>query len=87
MYTQIVDFNMAFCLRSFLRVKKSSFRQSLSCLPALRHIQTGNVNLVELDKDFQAAVAKVKTLKQDPGNDSKLQLYGLFKQVRNSEFQ
>ncbi|XP_068698420.1 enoyl-CoA delta isomerase 2-like [Montipora foliosa] len=72
---------MAFCLRSFLRVKKSSFRQSLSCLPALRHIQTGNVNLVELDKDFQAAVAKVKTLKQDPGNDSKLQLYGLFKQA------
>ena len=33
------------------------------------------------DTDFQAAKDRVGTLTQDPGNDVKLKMYGLFKQV------
>lgn len=82
---------MAFCFRSLLHVQKLSFRPIPFTLSILRQIQIGNIRQVEVDNDFQASVAKVKTLKQDPGNDNKLKLYALFKQVRslflmNSEF-
>ena len=33
------------------------------------------------DADFQAAKDRVSTLTQDPGNDVKLKMYALFKQV------
>ena len=74
---------MAFCFRSLLHVQKLSFPPTPFTSSILRQIQIGNIRQVELDKDFQAAVAKVKTLKQDPGNDNKLKLYALFKQVRS----
>jgi diazepam-binding inhibitor (GABA receptor modulator, acyl-CoA-binding protein) len=35
--------------------------------------------------DFEAAVAAVKELTDDPGNDVKLRLYGLFKQVTEGD--
>jgi diazepam-binding inhibitor (GABA receptor modulator, acyl-CoA-binding protein) len=35
--------------------------------------------------DFEAAVAAVKGLTDDPGNDVKLRLYGLFKQVTEGD--
>lgn len=72
---------MAFCFRSLLHVQKLSFRPTPFTSSILRQIQIGNIRQVEVDKDFQAAVAKVKTLKQDPGNDNKLKLYALFKQA------
>lgn len=34
----------------------------------------------DLRKQFEAAAAAVKKLKDDPGNDVKLQLYALYKQ-------
>ena len=35
-----------------------------------------------LKNKFDAAVADLKTLRADPGNDVKLKMYGLFKQAR-----
>ncbi len=34
-------------------------------------------------KEFQEAQSRLSILKEDPGNDVKLKLYGLFKQVNN----
>ena len=73
---------MARYLRSLQHVQKLSFRPSVCCVSAVRPIRTGITNLGDLDKEFQAASEKVKILKQDPGNDHKLKLYGMFKQVR-----
>jgi acyl-CoA-binding protein len=38
-------------------------------------------------KKFDAAAASVKKLKQDPGNDAKLQLYALYKQGSEGDVQ
>ena len=74
---------MARYLHTFIRVhtQKLSFRSSAFCLSAVRPFHTGNAKLGDLNKEFQAATARIKTLKQDPGNDHKLKLYALFKQV------
>lgn len=37
------------------------------------------------DADFQAAVAAVPGLTQDPGNDTKLRLYALYKQATEGD--
>ena len=37
--------------------------------------------MATLDEEFQAAVAAVPALTQDPGNDTKLRLYALYKQA------
>lgn len=34
-----------------------------------------------MSKDFEKAQQRLKSLKEDPGNDAKLKLYGLFKQA------
>jgi diazepam-binding inhibitor (GABA receptor modulator, acyl-CoA-binding protein) len=39
----------------------------------------------DLDSDFQAAVAAVDTLAADPGNQTKLALYGLYKQATRGD--
>lgn len=39
------------------------------------------------DADFQAAVAAVPALTQDPGNDTKLRLYALYKQATEGDVQ
>lgn len=71
---------MARCLQA-LRTQKVLFRPTAFRLSAARPVHTGNPKLADLFSDFQAASARVKTLKQDPGNDHKLKLYALFKQV------
>jgi len=40
-----------------------------------------------LDDDFQAALARVKTLPSTPSNDVLLDLYGLFKQSSEGDVQ
>ena len=73
---------MARYLHTFqVHTQKLSFRSSAFCLSAVRPFHTGNAKLGDLNKEFQAATARIKTLKQDPGNDHKLKLYALFKQV------
>ena len=37
------------------------------------------------DNDFDAAVEDVKTLPTDPGNDTKLRLYALYKQATEGD--
>ena len=37
------------------------------------------------DADFQAAVAAVQRISQDPGNDTKLRLYALYKQATEGD--
>lgn len=37
--------------------------------------------MAELDRDFEAAVAAVSALTTDPGNETKLRLYALYKQA------
>lgn len=69
---------MARCL---LALRKFTFRPSSFRLSALRPIHTGSMNLGNLEEEFQSASERTKTLKQDPGNDHKLKLYALFKQV------
>jgi diazepam-binding inhibitor (GABA receptor modulator, acyl-CoA-binding protein) len=41
----------------------------------------------DLIKQFEDAAAAVKKLKEDPGNDAKLQLYALYKQGAEGDVQ
>ena len=41
----------------------------------------------DLKKKFEAAAQSVKKLKEDPGNDAKLQLYALYKQGTEGDVQ
>ena len=41
----------------------------------------------DIKKRFEAAVQSVKKLKEDPGNDAKLQLYALYKQGTEGDVQ
>lgn len=43
--------------------------------------------MTEIDAEFQAAVDAVPTLTQDPGNDTKLRLYALYKQATEGDVQ
>ena len=62
-------------------LQKFLFRPSSFCFSSLRPIHTGSMNLGNLENEFQAASERSKILKQDPGNEHKLKLYALFKQV------
>ena len=62
-------------------LQKFLFRPSSLSFSSLRPIHTGSMNLGNLEKEFQAASERSKTLKQDPGNEHKLKLYALLKQV------
>lgn len=62
-------------------LQKFLFRPSTFCFSSFRPIHTGIMNLGNLEKEFQAASERSKILKQDPGNEHKLKLYALFKQV------
>nr|XP_058972975.1 enoyl-CoA delta isomerase 2-like [Pocillopora verrucosa] len=66
--------------RSLFGLRKLAFRPSFFRLSALRPIHTGTMSLGNLEKEFNSASERTKTLKQDPGNDHKLKLYALFKQ-------
>lgn len=39
----------------------------------------------DLKKQFETAAAEVKKLKRDPGNDTKLKLYALYKQATEGD--
>lgn len=39
---------------------------------------------IKMSNEFKEAQSKLTTLKKDPGNEVKLKLYGLFKQVIDS---
>lgn len=41
----------------------------------------------DLNAQFEAAARNVKQLKEDPGNDAKLQLYALYKQGSEGDVQ
>jgi diazepam-binding inhibitor (GABA receptor modulating acyl-CoA-binding protein) len=41
----------------------------------------------DLKKKFEEAAAAVKKLKEDPGNEAKLRLYGLYKQGAEGDVQ
>lgn len=41
----------------------------------------------DLKARFEAAAAKAKQLREDPGNDVKLELYGLYKQALEGDVQ
>ena len=43
--------------------------------------------MADIDADFEAAVAAVPGLTQDPGNDTKLRLYALYKQATEGDVQ
>ena len=43
--------------------------------------------MADIKKSFEAAAQAVKKLKEDPGNDAKLQLYALFKQGSEGDVQ
>ena len=76
----VLSCRMARCLPA-LCAQKVLFRPLVFCLSAARPVHTGNPKLGDLFNDFQGASARVKTLTQNPGNDHKLKLYVLFKQV------
>ena len=62
-------------------LQKFLFGPSSFCFSSVRPIHTGSTNLGNLENEFQAASERSKILKQDPGNEHKLKLYALFKQV------
>ncbi len=41
--------------------------------------------MADTDADFEAAVAAVQGMSQDPGNDTKLRLYALYKQATEGD--
>jgi diazepam-binding inhibitor (GABA receptor modulating acyl-CoA-binding protein) len=43
--------------------------------------------MADLKAQFEAAAANVKKLKEDPGNEAKLQLYALYKQGSEGDVQ
>ncbi len=61
-------------LRRLLLAKPSC---GLAPIRATRFIRFSST----LQKDFENAKVRLGTLKEDPGNETKLQIYALFKQV------
>lgn len=50
------------------------------CIPAI-HLHMTAATMQVSQKDFEKAQEQLKLLKKDPGNETKLKLYALFKQV------
>ena len=55
---------------------------TISRLMIKRNFYVSQTALGELQGNFKAAKDRLSTLKDDPGNEVKLKLYALFKQVR-----
>ncbi|XP_051871918.1 enoyl-CoA delta isomerase 2, mitochondrial isoform X3 [Pristis pectinata] len=60
-------------------VRKSEVRGLARRLPAI-NLHTTGAAMVATEAEFDHAKDKLKTLKKDPGNEVKLQIYALFKQ-------
>ena len=67
----------ASCRRIFGRVLLS--QPSRSCVVSKSRIFRYSSTL---QNDFEKAKERLNTLKEDPGNETKLKIYALFKQVR-----
>lgn len=50
------------------------------CIPSV-HLHVTAATMQVSQKDFEKAQEQLKLLKNDPGNETKLKLYALFKQV------
>ncbi|XP_051871917.1 enoyl-CoA delta isomerase 2, mitochondrial isoform X2 [Pristis pectinata] len=61
-------------------VRKSEVRGLARRLPAI-NLHTTGAAMVATEAEFDHAKDKLKTLKKDPGNEVKLQIYALFKQA------
>uniref|UniRef100_H2YAS2 ACB domain-containing protein n=1 Tax=Ciona savignyi TaxID=51511 RepID=H2YAS2_CIOSA len=68
---------MAFRQSCMLVSSVSGFRSLLSN----RSFSVGRMLSSKIDGDFEAAKQRLNTLKNEPGNDVKLQIYALFKQA------
>lgn len=55
-------------------------RAQAVCIPAI-HLHMTAATMQVSQKDFEKAQEQLKLLKNDPGNETKLKLYALFKQV------
>ncbi|KAB7507879.1 Enoyl-CoA delta isomerase 2, mitochondrial [Armadillidium nasatum] len=64
-------------IRTIARHKKSF---SLLNGQVFRSFSISSVQLSSLQQQFEEAKAKLNSLAEDPGNETKLKLYGLFKQ-------
>lgn len=55
-------------------------RAQAVCIPTV-HLHMTAATMQVSQKDFEKAQEQLKLLKKDPGNEIKLKLYALFKQV------
>lgn len=69
------------CLTTVQSTTKPSQTAYTRTPVACRRWFNTSVNLSKSVEDLEAAKQKVTTLTEDPGNEAKLKLYGLFKQV------
>ena len=69
-----------FAWRSWKRLGTRVLVCSPTQVPALG-LHAGSTAMRTSQKDFNNAVSQVKLLKEDPGNEVKLKLYALYKQV------
>ena len=69
--------------RSVLRLKQvSRILPTAQRLSVKRNFYVNQRALGDAEENFKAAKERLSTLKEEPGNEVKLKLYGLFKQVR-----
>ena len=74
---------MAWNCTSRLSVIRTTVSMRLPCVSVALSCQRGirTTSLIALASDLERAKQKLATLKEDPGNEMKLKLYSLFKQV------
>lgn len=61
-------------------IKKSNRQVQPVCIPSV-HLHVTAATMQVSQKDFEKAQEQLKLLKNDPGNETKLKLYALFKQA------
>ena len=74
-----VNINIVFLRNATLR--RCTFNVQ-HCLSYFRHISSSNIVFGKLSDKFNEAQIQVTNLSEDPGNEVKLSLYALYKQVR-----
>ncbi|OPJ76580.1 enoyl-CoA delta isomerase 2, mitochondrial isoform A [Patagioenas fasciata monilis] len=76
MAASAVTFVRKLCWQPFCQVR----RAQAVCIPAI-HLHMTAATMQVSQKDFEKAQEQLKLLKKDPGNETKLKLYALFKQA------
>lgn len=77
---KVLEKRSVFAWRSWKRLGTRVLVCSPTQVPALG-LHAGSTAMRTSQKDFNNAVNQVKLLKEDPGNEVKLKLYALYKQV------